>query len=587
MIKRIKSYKIPLLLTIFLFLFHLANKDFDNPYERPIAGDAQAYYAYLPALFIYHDLSYDFVDDINEKYYPKSLQKSFLKPVGDGRVNKTFPGLAVLYLPFFLIAHGIALLFGLNADGYSTVYQLLFDIGLWFYLWIGLVFFIKVLRFSGFSAKIANWSSAIVLLGTNMVFYSVYDQSVSHIYNFFMINALLYFLLKYRDAFLFKDLAKVLFLFALIGITRPTNILVVGLVLFFIPDLSFYKTLFSNILKPKNFLRLFFIGAAVLAIPFILWKLQTNNWVVYSYGDEGFNFSDPHLSDFLFSYIKGWFTYTPIAFIILIVGFILLYKQNKRQFTIGLLFYASSVYIFSSWWCWYYGAGMGQRVMIDHYILLGFLLALILQKLNQPTTNRIKQIAFGSLVVFAVGLNIAQAYQIRYGILTGGSATQNQYWNNFLSFEKKAEVYPQNHWILEETHNCTLAPTDKAILKGNSYYFENDWAIQVTDYDKYSPTIAANVTNIRKGSKIIISFLARAIDPITETRLVVDIDGQNYVFSLSPYLKQNQWVKIEYMVEPTKPVLNKPLIYFWNGGSNEKVEFKQVIFKHYFYDGYF
>ena len=69
MIRRIKSYKIPFLITLSLLVFHFIQKDFSNPYERPIAGDAQAYYAYLPATFIYGDYSYEFIPEINEKYY--------------------------------------------------------------------------------------------------------------------------------------------------------------------------------------------------------------------------------------------------------------------------------------------------------------------------------------------------------------------------------------------------------------------------------------------------------------------------------------------------------------------------------------
>ena len=275
MINSIKTYKVPLLLVLSLFLFHLFSKDFDNPYERPIAGDAQAYYAYLPALFIYQDLSYEFVDDINAKYYPESHQKSFLKPAGDGKVNKTFPGVAILYLPFFLVAHALALLFGLEADGYSTVYQVCFDIGLWFYLFFGLVGMIKVLQKMKFTTKIANWSAAIILLGTNVIFYSVYDQSVTHIYNFFLINWFLFLLLKYKDVETntersrSKALIIAAFLIALAGITRPTNVLVVGLVLFFIPDFSFYQSLLKTLFKPKVFITSCTSGLSCIDHPFL------------------------------------------------------------------------------------------------------------------------------------------------------------------------------------------------------------------------------------------------------------------------------------------------------------------------------
>ncbi len=583
MIRRINSYKIPLLLTLSLLVFHFVQKDFSNPYERPIAGDAQAYYAYLPATFIYGDFSYEFIPEINEKYYPESHQKSFLKPVGNGKVNKTFPGVALLYLPFFLIAHALALIFGLDADGYSNVYQVCFDLGLWMYLFFGLVFFIKVLRKMTISESIAIWSSVIVLLGTNMIFYSVYDQSVTHIYNFFMINTLLYYLLKFKDNKRFKPLGIALFLFALIGITRPTNILVVGLIFFFIPDLTFYKSLISYCFQPKNLIRILAIVGGVLIIPFLLWKVQTGNWVVYSYGDEGFNFSDPHIREFLFSYLKGWLFYTPILLVILPIGFYYLFKSNKKRFSIALVFYAVCIYVFSSWWCWYYGAGMGQRVMIDHYILIGFLLAIILQNIH---SSAIKKWSFAIIATLCIGFNFAQAYQIRHGILTGGSATSGQYWDNFLSFEKKAQVYPHDHWNLEESNTLTLSPKDPALIKGQSYLVDDVWSIQVTSYDHYSASLQPNLNNLRDGSKIRIEFEARARNLIKETRMIMDLDGNRRVFDLSPYLKKDEWVKIQYLLEPQTAV-NKPMvIYFWNGGSEEKVEFKNVQFNHYFSEDY-
>ncbi|MFT5818933.1 MAG: hypothetical protein ACI8ZM_000154 [Crocinitomix sp.] len=583
MIRRITSYKTPLLLTLALLVLHFAQKDFSNPYERPIAGDAQAYYAYLPATFIYGDFSYEFIPEINAKYYPESHQKSFLKPVGDGKVNKTFPGVALLYLPFFLMAHTLALIFGADADGYSNIYQVCFDLGLWTYLFLGLVFFIKVLQKMAISKRIAVWSSLIVLLGTNMVFYSVYDQSVTHIYNFFMINALLYYLIKFKENKQFKPLGVALFLFALIGITRPTNVLVVGLIFFFIPDLKFYKSLFSYCFQAKNIIRIVPILGGVLIIPFILWKVQTGNWVVYSYGDEGFNFSNPHLSEFLFSYLKGWFIYTPLLLLILLVGFYFLFKSNKKRFTIALFFYAMCIYVFSSWWCWYYGAGMGQRVMIDHYILAGFLLAIILQNIQSST---VKKWLFGSFAFLCIGLNFAQAYQIRHGILTGGSATVDQYWDNFLSFEKKAQVYPHEHWVLEELESLTLSPEDPAITKGQSYMVDGIWSVQVSSYDNYSASLESNLKNLRKGSKVSIAFEARARDLIQETRVILDLDGKRQIFTLSPYLKKDEWVKIEYLIEPQELMVNPMLLYFWNGGSEEKVEFKNMQFKHYFSEDY-
>lgn len=582
------TYKFQLILVLSLFVFHVAGKNYADPYQKPIAGDAQAYYAYLPATFIYADFSYGFIDEINQKHYPKSLQKSFLKPNGTGQVNKTFPGVAILYLPFFLIAHVLALVFNLDADGYSTIYQVLFDIGLWVYLFLGLVFLKKVLLYFKFSILNANLTTLILCLGTNLFFYSVYDQSVTHVYNFFLANVFVFMLLKFKENGHYKFLGWALFVLCLLGITRPTNILVLGLLFFFIPSISFYKQVFSTLIRPKNLLKSVLISLPILLIPFLLWKIQTGNWVVYSYGEEGFNFATPHFSEFIFSYLKGWLTYTPIAFLVLVFGFILLFKKDKPRFFVGISFYVLTIYIFSSWWCWYYGAGMGQRVMIDHYLLLGYLISLIVASLeSKQLHNRIikKSIAIGVTLIL-IGHNIAQAYQVRYGILSGGSATKEQYWDNFLVFEPKAKIYPHAHWALEQSLSPSLDSTQNNLLKGPSYFIEDEWTIEVSAYEPYSASVPIPIQHLRKGSKICIGFKARARTPITETRAVFSYGDTNHIFSLGDFVKTDEWVDIEFIVEPEKTITEPAILYFWNANTGEKVEIQSLNVRHFFADSY-
>ena len=146
MLKSILKYKFPIVLVVILYFTHLYTKDFSSPYEKPIVGDSKAYYAYLPAVFIYQDSQYGFIDDYEAKYYANNQRKDFLNITENGKkVNKTFPGAAILYLPFFLIAHGLALFFGAEADGYSLLYQYLFDWGYWGYLLLGAIFYLSLL----------------------------------------------------------------------------------------------------------------------------------------------------------------------------------------------------------------------------------------------------------------------------------------------------------------------------------------------------------------------------------------------------------------------------------------------------------
>jgi len=576
-IKTILKYKFPLVLVLLLYLTHLYTKDFSSAYEKPINGDAKAYYAYLPAIFIYQDAEYKFVDDYEEKYYVEGHRKNFLNTTENGRkVNKTFPGVALLYLPFFLIAHFLASISGSEADGYSLIYQYLFDFGYWFYILLGAIYYLNLFRLLKFKDKHIYFSLFVLIVGTNVLFYSMVDQSVTHLFNFAMINAFIYHLLRFKGSTEVKHIYYSLALLVLIGITRPTNILVVVLLPIFISDKMFYISYFKEIL---TFKRIFsFIGVTLLigCIPFVLWQWQTGNWVVYGYGDEGFDFSNPELSNFLFSYKKGWFTYTPIALLTLILGLFYMCKQSILNGINVILFYAISVYIFSSWWCWYYGAGMGQRVMIDHFILLGYLLLLFLH--NAP--KGIKKIG-GVMYLTLVVINCIQTYQITVGIYPMGSPTKTIYWDNFLGLTKKARVYEKADWKLIESKTVSLVANSNHIVKGKSKQVDGEFVLQTKEFETYSPTFKFEIE--KPIHTLVIKLKALAYNAIKSSRLVITPIGDNStqkVFYLNSFLKQGQTTEMEFIIEFGSPT-QKIEAYFWNGGTKEKVNYFDIVIESY------
>ena len=586
MIKFFKQQSPIFLLLACMIAVHLFSKNPTKPYERPITGDAQAYYAYLPALIIYRDFDYNFMQENAAQYYPEGSLKDFVVDVEGETVNKTFPGVAVLYSPFFFLAHTAALVLNKPADGFSSIYQICFDFGYWVYLFLGLVFLRKLLEKLQFSSNIALFCVFFVAFGTNMFFYSVYDQSVTHVHNFFMINALLLCLFKFNEDAKSKWLVLSLGLLVLIGITRPTNILVIGLIIFFFPSLDFYKAIVKRIFS-REIWKFVLIATPILTLPFIFWKIQTGHWIVYSYGEEGFNFADPHFLEFIFSYTKGWFTYTPLALFVLIGGLILLFKSSKKKFVIALSFYIISIFVFSSWWCWYYGAGMSQRVMIDHYVLLAFLLALILKFVLEKGILKYATLGFFSaLSVF----NIAQAYQIRHGILKNGSATEEQYWDNFLKFKQEAKVYVLDHWQEVETINFGKMSPIKGAVEYTSGF---DWTTGVNKNQTYSATSGDALAALKIGSKVVLSFEAKAESQIEQTRAVLVLNPESdpstevsFPYYLSGYAVKEEWTKMEFLFEPTENYSDSVKIFFWNGDSKEKVTFRNVRYRSYFSNEY-
>ena len=141
------KYTSEIILFIFLILFFLVKKPYQE-WDRVIETDGKAYYGYLTAIFIYHDLDFKFVEYYEDKYYPddRSVFKEFRVPYKGDVVNRGFPGLAVLFLPFFLIAHLLTLLFGFEPDGYSIIYQYTMGLATLFYLWVGCKFLTAFLR---------------------------------------------------------------------------------------------------------------------------------------------------------------------------------------------------------------------------------------------------------------------------------------------------------------------------------------------------------------------------------------------------------------------------------------------------------
>ncbi|MFT5901966.1 MAG: hypothetical protein ACI9LA_001173, partial [Bacteroidia bacterium] len=196
--------------------------------EEPlIMTDGQGYYAYLPALFIYQDLQFSFVDSINQTYYPEDKRASFILETPTGNVNKYFAGTAVLQTPFFLAGCMFANIVGEPTDGYSWPFQMVVGLAALVYMLLGVYLLGQFLLGIGFKQAAVFLTLLLALFGTNLLFYSIYEPSMSHAYSFFTISAFLF----YVDRASKKDNGLSFCLAALfLGLTvliRPTNGIIV------------------------------------------------------------------------------------------------------------------------------------------------------------------------------------------------------------------------------------------------------------------------------------------------------------------------------------------------------------------------
>ena len=124
------------ILSLFLIRYRFAGED-GNAYRNIIDGDGRGYYAYLPAIFIYHDLDFRFFD-IHPELFPPLYAKTFLLGQEGHYLNKYTCGEALLLLPFFALAALHSKVFCMPVDGYNPAFHVYCGIGVFLFLLAGL-----------------------------------------------------------------------------------------------------------------------------------------------------------------------------------------------------------------------------------------------------------------------------------------------------------------------------------------------------------------------------------------------------------------------------------------------------------------
>ena len=394
--------------------------------ERFITGDGKGYYAHLPAMFIYHDWEYSFMENYESTYYEPANYAEFRNQVDGEWVNKYFAGVTLLLMPFFLLAHLVSLVSGLPADGYNPVYQYAVAFAALFWLWTGLYFLRRFFNRQKIPAIVTSIVQVLIVCATPLFFYTVYDASFTHVYSFALIAGFIYFTEKGIKSGFGMSVTIAFLVLGLIIAVRPVNGLVI-LSVPFIGGTDNFKPVKLIRTIPKKYL---FAGFLLLLLPLFyqmaLWKAQTGNWLVWSYVGEGFNFSDPHLKQILFSYRKGLFVYTPFLLISLL-GLIVLIKQKKLDGFLFFLFLLVVSYVFSSWHSWWYGMTYGQRVFVEYLPYFAWLMAILLVGVRKSLFYLLVGISF--LIML---LNFVQINQHRRYILHWSTMNKEKYRKVFL-----------------------------------------------------------------------------------------------------------------------------------------------------------
>lgn len=416
-----------------IVLFCLLMQFYQKPwqYKPIIEWDIHNYYSYLPNTFI--------TGDYHQRTWNADSNRMEIVTYSLDAPEKMTAGLSVLYAPAFLAVHYLAPLLGYKADGYSLPYRIGLVFALYPWLWLGLFYLYKVLFLVFKKEWLAFWIPLLLFFNSNLYHYSVYENAMSHAFTFSLMSIFMYNVLQWWRTALWGYTIMAGLLAGLVVWIRPINLILLLFALFAYHFLKMEVNWKKKWLQiTEHALVLAFVAFLVLLPQLLYWKHISGQWVYYSYGEEGFFWSDPKIFSGLFSFRKGLFVYSP-TLLLLFPGFLALWSRFRWGTTLLFALISLFVYVTFSWWCWWYGGGFGARTLIDAYPLLALPMGAALYMIAR-LNMWIKPVAIASLILLA-GLSVFQTHQYKNGLIHHDGNTWKSYKYAFL--KKK---HPPGWW---------------------------------------------------------------------------------------------------------------------------------------------
>ena len=198
-------------------------------------GDDTGYYAFLRSAFF--DGDFDFINEGNYVHIEKFTSTGYV-------FNNWQIGQSLLFLPFFLVGHLVALIYnglgyGVSTDGYSVPYYMATAIASQTYLFTGLLLLFNILK-KRFRGTVALMATLAIWLGSPLIYYTFIRQRMAHTAEFFMVVVFLWAWLKARNS---EDYFKHALLGGILGFLCMVRLLDIGfLVLYFIDQIFLLKS---------------------------------------------------------------------------------------------------------------------------------------------------------------------------------------------------------------------------------------------------------------------------------------------------------------------------------------------------------
>ncbi|MEZ4943229.1 MAG: hypothetical protein R3D58_20305 [Saprospiraceae bacterium] len=466
--KNISRYSFFLCAVVILLAAFLYYPKWKQPYtEATISWDVSGYYLYLPAVFIYGDLKeLAFADSMLTKYGYGSEVGAIRHP-GGNRVIKYSSGQALQFLPWFLLGHLGARVFGYPPDGFSPPYQFAISMGSLLLALLGL-WLLRNILLRYFPDRVVAVVLLLIALGTNYFEYSAFHGALTHNWLFTLYSLLLYCTIRFYEKPGWLFAATIGLLVGWAALTRPTDIVSALIPLAW--GLNSRAALRERLrLWRLHLPKLALAVALAIAVGFIqlaYWKYVSGDWLVYSYQDQGFSWLRPHVLNGLFSYRAGWLVYSPVM-VFAVLGFLPLAKQHHALVRPVLVFCLLYAYITFAWDIWWYGGSIGQRALIQSYPIWAFPLAAFVEWLFRQ--KRVYGVAGAGLAILFVAYNFWLTHQAHHGgLFKAGEMTKAYFWKIL----GKLEVEDDAVKLLDTKREFTGTRAHVRLLYSND--FESD-----------------------------------------------------------------------------------------------------------------
>lgn len=357
-----KKYFFLFVLSIAIFFIHALYT------KHAVYGDGNGYYSYTHALYFEKSLNfsqiYNHLQNFQGRNYifSRIFWNTDLTKNGFIQQNPYMIGTGLVWLPSFIFISLINIVFNLNADKFSIIYELGPGITGVLCMLGGLVFLEKYLLLF-FQKRTAELTILAVFFATNVFYYTAFEPALSHQPAFLIVSFLLWWTAKLK-----LNYKKAIFLGILGG---ALTIIRIADVILFIPFLFSFK-------NKVKFLPAVIAGFLIGIIPQVTNQyLQYGSPIVSPYLNGQSGVWQPkfiHFAEFLFSLKRGIFVWTPILYL----GVWGLIKTKSFKFLAAIFL---SWLILSSWSS-HLSAGFGQRLAFSSLPFLAYGLARVFNGLK-------------------------------------------------------------------------------------------------------------------------------------------------------------------------------------------------------------